>query len=437
MKKIICSLSLILVDIFSILISICIAISIRKIFNIYFDVPIINYSYVRFWAVYITIIAVLCYLGCYTKRYDFWFETKLIAKANLLAFILLFAGLALGQNSEYYSRSTLLFIFLFSSLFIPIGKYIAKAILFKFHIWKLPVKIITENEEFRSNLFHSKYLGYVEASKDEKHKILFIDGANLGKEKLNKIIEGNIKDNREIMFSPVLNEYDFSQSSIYNVFDSRTNVFILENSLLKIRNRVSKTAIDYIVVVLSCFFWIPVLLLVAYLIKREDHKGDILFKQPRLGVNGQEFICYKFRTMYSDQSFMDQWLIDNPEEKEYYEKYHKYVNDPRITKIGALLRKTSLDELPQLINVLKGEMSLVGPRPYLVTEKSDIGYKSSLVLAVKPGITGLWQVSGRSEVDFDSRVEMDVWYMKNWSLWNDAIILVKTIQTVLKRDGAY
>lgn len=101
------------------------------------------------------------------------------------------------------------------------------------------------------------------------------------------------------------------------------------------------------------------------------------------------------------------------------------------------MRKTSLDEIPQLINVLRGEMSLIGPRPYMIIEQKDIGSKDHLVLAVKPGITGLWQVSGRSDVDFDSRVDMDVWYVKNWSLWNDIIILLKTFQTVLRRDGAY
>ena len=140
--------------------------------------------------------------------------------------------------------------------------------------------------------------------------------------------------------------------------------------------------------------------------------------------------------MYSDQSFMPAWLENHPEEEAYYDLYHKYMNDPRITKVGRFLRRTSLDELPQLFNVLRGEMSLIGPRPYMVIEKNDIGKKAPLVLAVKPGITGLWQVSGRSDVHFDERVEMDVWYMKNWSLWNDVIILLKTIHIVIKRDGA-
>ena len=183
--------------------------------------------------------------------------------------------------------------------------------------------------------------------------------------------------------------------------------------------------------------WTPVLLIIAIWLRKEDPKGDVFFKQRRLGINGKEFFCYKFRTMYSDQSFMTEWLEKHPDEKAYYDIYHKYMNDPRITKVGAFLRKTSLDELPQLLNVLRGEMSLIGPRPYMVIEKKDIGRKAPLVLAVKPGITGLWQVSGRSGVDFNERVEMDVWYMKNWSLWNDIIILIKTFQTVINRDGAY
>ena len=163
----------------------------------------------------------------------------------------------------------------------------------------------------------------------------------------------------------------------------------------------------------------------------------MLFTQKRLGKNGKEFNCYKFRSMCSDQSFMQKWLQDNPEEKRYYEKYHKYINDPRITKIGKFLRRTSLDEIPQLINVLKGDMSLVGPRPYMINEKNDIGQKASLILEVKPGITGLWQASGRSDVCFEERVGIEIWYIKNWSLWNDLVILIKTLEIVFQKKGAY
>ncbi|OOH89331.1 UDP-phosphate galactose phosphotransferase [Pasteurellaceae bacterium 15-036681] len=436
MNRISSLILLMLCDIVAIFFSIVLAVFVRQFVNVFFDVPIIDYSYVSFGAVYITQILIWGYLGIYTKRFDFWHESRLIFKGSFLAFVLLFAGLALGQNAEFYSRTTLFLIFLVSSVIVPIGKLFIKKGLFQFGIWQKPAKIISENEEFKHEILENKYLGYVLAN-DSNHKTIFIDGANIGKEKLNKIIEGNIKDSREIIFTPVLSGYDFSNSYIYNVFNSRTNIFTLENELLKKRNRILKIVTDYTLTIVSSILWLPLLGFIAFLIKKEDPKGAVFFKQKRLGIDGKEFTCYKFRSMYSDQSFMDKWLKDNPSEKEYYDIYHKYMNDPRVTKIGAFLRKTSLDEIPQLINVLKGEMSLVGPRPYMVTEKSDIGQKSSLVLNVKPGITGLWQVSGRSDVDFDTRVDMDVWYMKNWSLWNDIVILLKTIGIVLKRDGAY
>jgi undecaprenyl-phosphate galactose phosphotransferase len=179
-------------------------------------------------------------------------------------------------------------------------------------------------------------------------------------------------------------------------------------------------------------------MVITILMKREEPKGRIFFKQKRMGHNGKEFICYKFRSMYEDgDAILKAYLKEHPEEIVCYDKYHKYKNDPRITKIGRILRKTSLDELPQIINVLRGEMSLIGPRPYMLNEKEKIGDKLDMVLAVKPGITGLWQVSGRSEVDFHSRVDMDVWYTRNWNLWLDIVILIKTIKVVLFRDGAH
>lgn len=376
--------------------------------------PVITYSYITFSAVYVTLI-LLAYFGVYNRRFEFWHESKLVVRACFLSFIILFAALALGQNADFYSRSTLILIFCISSITIPVFKIFVKKMLFNLKFWQKPAKIITDSDSFRFQLFNDPYLGYVKAD-NIKHETLFIDSTNISKDKLNSIIEDNIKNSREIIFSPFLVGYDFSQSSIYNLFDSRINVFHLENKLLSKLNRFYKAIIDYTIVVLSSVFWLPLLCLIAIWIKIEDPKGDVFFMQRRLGLNGKEFLCYKFCSMYSDQSFMADWLEMNPEEKAYYNIYHKYMNDPRITKVGSFLRKTSLDELPQLLNVFKGEMSLIGPRPYMVIEKKDIGNKISLVLGVKPGITGLWQVSGRSDTDFDTRVQMDVWYMKNWSL---------------------
>lgn len=435
MNKLISSIVLVLFDIFSIFLAIFTAVSLRKLLSIMFDLPVIDYSYLAFYAVYVTLILILAYLGIYTKRFDFWHEAKLVVRASFLSFIILLAGLALGQNSEYYSRTTLILIFVLSPFFIALFKLLAKKYLFKLGFWKKSARVISDNQNFKNQLFDDWYLGYVKSSGLERGTI-FIDGQNIGKDKLNKIIESNIKNSREIIFTPVLNGYDFSHSYIYNLFNSKMNIFTLENRLLSRRNKIIKNIIDYFFVIFSSVIWLPLFIIVSLFIKLEDPKGKVLFKQKRLGVNGKEFVCYKFRSMYCDQSFMDKWLEDNPEEKLYYDKYHKYINDPRITPIGQFLRKTSLDELPQLLNVLKGEMSLVGPRPYMVEEKEDIGSKSSLILSVKPGVTGLWQVTGRSTVDFDSRTEIDLWYMKNWSLWNDVVILLKTLRIVLKREGA-
>ena len=172
------------------------------------------------------------------------------------------------------------------------------------------------------------------------------------------------------------------------------------------------------------------------MVKFDDPNERVFFLQPRLGLHGKKFMCFKFRSMHSDQSFMKEWLNDNPGEVEHYAIFKKYKNDPRITKIGKILRKTSLDELPQIINVLKGDMSVVGPRPYLPCEEGEFKNNTDLILAVKPGITGLWQVSGRSDVDFATRAGMDTWYMKNWSIWNDIVIILKTFKVVLAREGA-
>lgn len=184
-------------------------------------------------------------------------------------------------------------------------------------------------------------------------------------------------------------------------------------------------------------FLIPIMLVIAYKIKRGNPHEKILFKQKRLGKNGKPFSCYKFQTMYENSdTLLEQYLKAHPEEVTYYDMYHKYRNDPRVTKAGHFLRRTSLDELPQIFNVFRGDMSFIGPRPYMLSEKKDIGEEIGTILSVKPGITGLWQVSGRSDVDFDSRVKLDVWYIRNWNLWMDMVILFKTLKTVLIRDGA-
>jgi len=198
-----------------------------------------------------------------------------------------------------------------------------------------------------------------------------------------------------------------------------------------------KNVSDFTLSLIIFPFLIPIMLFIAYRIKRDNPDEKIIFKQKRLGKDGKPFSCYKFQTMHENSDdLLAAYLKEHPEELAYYDTYHKYKNDPRITNAGHFLRRTSLDELPQIFNVFRGDMSFIGPRPYMLNEKEKIGEEIETILSVKPGITGLWQVSGRSDVDFHSRVELDVWYIRNWNLWMDLVILIKTIKTVLVKDGA-
>ena len=201
----------------------------------------------------------------------------------------------------------------------------------------------------------------------------------------------------------------------------------------KIVYRFIKRIIDIIGGLVGIVLLIPITI-VLYLISifSKENKGPIFYEQLRVGKNGKEFRIYKFRSMvmHADEKLWE-YLNSNPEAKEEYKKYKKLREDPRITKTGKFLRKTSLDEFPQFIKVIKGDMSLVGPRPYLYREKEDMGERYNDIIKVKPGLTGYWQVNGRSDVDFEERTRMDIEYIKNRNLWLDFKILIKTFLSVL------
>jgi undecaprenyl-phosphate galactose phosphotransferase len=178
------------------------------------------------------------------------------------------------------------------------------------------------------------------------------------------------------------------------------------------------------------------MLAIAVALKLEG--GRVLFSHQRIGKNGRTFNCYKFRSMVPNADFLLQKLLQEDSQlRAEWHKERKLKFDPRISRLGHFLRGTSLDELPQLFNVLKSEMSLVGPRPIVSEELEKYGLEKSYYLMVRPGMTGLWQVSGRNDLDYDTRVYLDAWYVKNWSLWYDLAILVKTIKVVFGRRGAY
>lgn len=165
----------------------------------------------------------------------------------------------------------------------------------------------------------------------------------------------------------------------------------------------------------------------------------MFFVQSRLGGKKGTFRCYKFRSMYVDcEDRLKKYLQENPRVREEWEKYRKLKNnDPRVTSIGRIIRRFSLDEIPNFINFFKREMNLIGPRPYMPEEKDLIGESYEFISRVKPGITGLWQVRGRNLLTFRDRVLLDEYYIRNWSLWLDIIILLKTIKVFITREGAY
>lgn len=198
-----------------------------------------------------------------------------------------------------------------------------------------------------------------------------------------------------------------------------------------------KKLFDYLLAILISCFALPVMAVCALLIKITS-KGPVLYKAKRLGVNGKTFYVYKFRSMRieAEQDF-ESFLESTPRAKFEWEQNFKLKKDPRVTWFGSLLRRTSLDELPQLFNVLKGEMSLIGPRPIVESEVPRYSNKYELISSVKPGITGLWQVSGRSELDYAERVEFECYYIMNWNIWLDIFILLKTIKEVIFCRGAY
>ena len=222
-----------------------------------------------------------------------------------------------------------------------------------------------------------------------------------------------------------------------------SHFFSHEVALLRVRNnlrrwpaRLTKRLFDTLVAALLLVLLSPLMLLIALRLKLEG--GSVLFAHQRIGKNGRKFDCYKFRSMVPNAEQQLQSLLQhNAQLKAQWDKEHKLKDDPRISRMGAFLRRTSLDELPQLFNVLKSEMSLVGPRPIVEDELQKYGLDKSYYLMVRPGMTGLWQVSGRNDVDYETRVYLDAWYVKNWSLWYDLAILFKTIKVVFGRNGAY
>jgi len=286
-----------------------------------------------------------------------------------------------------------------------------------------------------------KILGKVQEAgeivKNSNNQTVIITAPGMKREKLQQVITMIQPHVRNLSYVPDLIGTPMMGVEAQVLFSEEILVLHMRNNLAMKRNRIYKRIFDLICTFTGGMLILPIIAIISLLVAI-DNKGSVIFAHRRIGKDGKEFPCYKFQTMIPNaQEKLVEHLAANPEAKKEWDETFKLTNDPRVTKLGGFLRKTSLDELPQLWNVIKGEMSLVGPRPIVKKEIERYGEYFREYAMVLPGITGMWQASGRSDTTYEERVAMDTWYVRNWSVWLDIMYLAKTFQAVIWGKGAY
>ena len=429
---------LILTDIVAFVVALKLSIFIRQnYFNEF--LPLFELSHIGnyYWIIVIAI-STLLLERIYFTRHDFWGDLKRIYKGLFFSFLAVFTVITLTKMSDEYSRSFIIMFFILSLFILPLFKRVSKKIFFRFDFFKLGVNVVTKDKEhsiIKKEIEENWYFGFKNASSD--YDMVIVNSKCFETQELENIIKEYATKTKDIYVIPYMSHLDFSHATIIDYSNIRLSAIHLENRLLNYKNILIKYIFEKVLTLLIFPFALFLHLFIAIAIKLTS-EGPVIFKQKRLGKDAKPFSCYKYRTMYiHSDNILENYLKEHPDEVKYYEKYHKYQNDPRVTKVGHFLRKTSLDEFPQFYNILQGKMNLIGPRPYMLSEKKKIGkFHEDLILRVKPGITGLWQVNGRNRLSFQERVELDSWYIQNWSLWGDFVILLKTIKVVLFKVGA-
>lgn len=425
-----------------------------------------------YWVLGVNILC-LAYAGLYSKRLPFWREIKRLLGAISLGFILVLAAVSLAKLGGEVSRTVLVEAYIIALFILPLSRYLGKTILAQVGIWKEPLIIMGTGKTGQivaEALVNDKYLGYTIAGfitddnqrkkgslkiNGDKYPVLgrFSDAANilnstgirrvvvaapeLPGQELVSLTNQLQPYTRSILVVPDLFGIPGISGEVDYFFDEQIIAFRTRNNLASGVNIVTKRMFDIVVGFILLILLLPILLIIALAIKL-DSPGPVGFSHKRVGRGGREFNCYKFRSMVANaQVVLAEILEKDPTLKEEWERDFKLKNDPRVTRVGKILRKTSLDELPQIFNVIKGEMSLVGPRPIVNDEIEKFGHYASDYFMVLPGMTGLWGVSGRSDIDYDERVRLEAWYVRNWSLWLDISLLFRTLGVVIGKKGAY
>jgi len=404
------------------------------------------------------------------RRLPFWEELKRLWLSLFEGFVLVYALVSLAKLSLQLSRLEIFFSFLIALALFPFYRYQFKRFLFSFKRYRIPALICPAGEEARAlaaALLREKTFGYEvvgfldddprlfgqrfsglkvfgplrQAGKFARLKgvdavFLLLNGKPFPRlEELYAYLQRHVG---EIFFVPGFTALGLLNAELAFLFSKKLSLIRVTNPLGSYLNRALKRGLDLLGALALLLLTLPLMLLIACAIKL-DSEGPVIFSQERVGRGGRSFRIYKFRTMFVDaEKRLSACLAEDPERRRKWEKFRKLDNDPRVTRVGRILRRLSLDELPQLVNVLKGEMSLVGPRPAMAEEiKTYYKGKSHFYLAVRPGLTGLWQVSGRNLLPFEERIKLDIWYVQNWSLWLDFVILLRTIPTVFRCEGSY
>lgn len=465
LKKTLFATILFVTDAFLLFLSFSIASFIK--FDGVFITNLFSLEYVpSFYLVLIIFFFSYLFNGLYSfKTYLFWDEMKNILKASFFSLIVILFISFLGKM--YYSRFVVVIGITLFVLFEFIWRYLYRKILYKYNLLRTNVLVIGAgrmgkiiSQKIKAHTFTTyDIIGFLDDD-DKKLNNIINDSKVLGKiedidkiidkvsideviiaiptakrEKLSEIIshlEGKV---RRIKFIPDMYQLITFSTDIQD-FDG---VMAISSSqgLLNPVNRILKRCFDIIGGIIGLVIFLFLTIYVWIRVKLED-KGPVFFKQRRIGQGGKDIYILKYRSMIENaEEVLFKMMEEDPKIKEEYLTNKKLKNDPRITKVGEFLRKSSLDEFPQFINVLKGDMSIVGPRPYLHREIPDMKESYYNIIRVKPGITGMWQVSGRNDVDFEERLKLDEYYVRNWSLWLDIVIILKTIKSVLDRSGAY
>jgi Undecaprenyl-phosphate galactose phosphotransferase WbaP len=387
---------------------------------------------------------------------------------SVCATVAILAVLAIGlQIGDLLSRLMLLLTFLGLLLVTPFAQYLTRRELKRLKLWGRPVivlgyantgaqsvdlleqewglgykpvslfdsPLISAGEEFTATAYADTLAEAMDLGRRRRIDTCIFAMPNTRREHLADMVRTASDGFQHIIVLPNLR--GVTNSAVVARDFSGTLALEIKQNLLNPWAKSLKRALDLFGAVVGGFFISPLLLIIAVLIKL-DTPGPVLFGHWRLGARDEHFLCWKFRTMHVDaEQMLNECLQKYPNLQAEWEQNHKLRDDPRVTRIGRLLRKTSLDELPQLWNVLRGEMSLVGPRPIVDAEVSKYEKDYELYRRIRPGMSGFWQVGGRSEVDYKVRVAMDSYYVRNWSVWLDIIILARTVKIVLFSRGAH